>query len=111
MERLNTVLTVVSHNGNVKFPVMKTPLLLETSVDDLDLDTRSCHALHRAGMKTIRDVINNANTLHSIKNCGAKSVNRIMYKICTYYYSLLNEKEKAKYLYRLVELNTTKTKN
>lgn len=106
MENLKLVLKMVADNGNVKFPVTERQSFLQTSIDNLDLDVRSSNALHRAGCKTVEDVINKANHLHRIRSCGSKSINRIMYGIAATYYNQLTETEKNKYLIQLVELNT-----
>ena len=88
MEKLNTVLALISCNvkGNIKFPVMETQSFMQTSVDALDLDTRSSNALKRGGLYTIQDIVNNYEKLKDIRSCGTKSINRIKYKICAYYY-------------------------
>lgn len=106
MKNLNTVLKEVAYNGNVKFPIKETQTLLNTSIDELDLDTRSCNALHRGQYETVRDVLNNLDKIHNLRNCGSKSVNRILYKICCCYYNTLSESEKMKYLMKIVKLNT-----
>lgn len=106
MKNLNTVLKEVAYKGNVKFPIKETKVLLSTSIDDLDLDTRSCNALHRVGFETVQEVLNNLEKIHNIRNCGSKSINRILYKICCYYYNTLSESEKKKYLMQIIKLNT-----
>ena len=80
MERLNTVLAEVAYKGNVKFPIKETKALLNASVDELDLDTRSCNALHRGEYETVQDILNNLDKVHNLRNCGSKSENRILYK-------------------------------
>lgn len=109
MEKLNETLIKISSrnkNGNIKFPVTDRQSFLQTHIDNLDLDVRSNNALHRAGCETVEDVINKVDDLHKIRNCGAKSISKIMYGISKCYYSQLTEIEKEKYLVKLVELNT-----
>ena len=106
MENLNLVLTTVTHNGNVKFPIIEDTNFLNTSIDELDLDTRSSNALHRAKYKTIQSVLDNLDKFHMLRGCGSKSKNKILYKICYYYYSGLTEAKKKEYLMKIIELNT-----
>lgn len=108
MKNLNTVLTVVANNGNVKFPVIERKSFLEADILSLNLDTRSENALKRNGYNTVQEVFNNLDKLPEMKGCGAKSVNRILYGICSAYYGKLNPEEKEKYLMEIVELNTEK---
>lgn len=106
MENLNTVLKVVAENGNVKFPIIEKKSFLETDIFTLDLDTRSSNSLKRNGFNTIQEVLDNLDKLPRMRGCGAKSVNRILYGICSAYYGKLNPEEKEKYLLKIVELNT-----
>lgn len=106
MEKLNEVLSKVTHQGNVRFPITENKEFLGTYIEDIDLDGRSYNALKRGGFHTIEDIISNLEQLSRIKNCGTKSINRIMYKICVYYYEGLTEEGKAKYLSKIIELNS-----
>ena len=108
MENLNTVLKVVAENGNVKFPIIERKSFLETDIFSLDLDTRSSNALKRNKLNTVKDVFDNLNAIPKFRGCGAKSINRILYGICSAYYEKLNPEEKEKYLLKIVELNTEK---
>lgn len=107
MENLNSVLKAIgeNNNGNVKFPVMETEIFLNTSIEELELDNRSYNTLKRANCNIVREVLLNLNTLSHIKGCGTKTMSRIMYQICAYYYSQLTEKGKQNYLDKLVKIN------
>ena len=106
MENLDLVLTTVAHNGNVKFPIIEKKSFLETDVTFLDLDTRSSNGLKRNGFHTVQDVLNNLSSLYKMRGCGTKSVNRILYGICSSYYRTLDAEQKLAYLNKLVKLNT-----
>lgn len=107
METLNRTLYDISkkRNGNVKFPVIEKRCFLETHIDMLELDVRSNNVLKRNGINTIQGVLNNLQTLPNMKGCGVKTANRIIYKICAYYYSTLSETEKQTYLNKVKTLN------
>lgn len=107
MENLDLVLTVVAHNGDVKFPIIEKKSFLETHILDLDLDTRSINALANNGITNVKGVLDNLSEIPHFKGCGAKSVNRILYGICSTYYGKLNPEQKKAYLLKIVELNTT----
>ena len=106
MENLNLVLTTVSDNGNVKFPIIERRSFLEKDILSMNLDARSENALKRNGFNTVDEVLGDLDNLPKMKGCGAKSVNRILYGICSTYYGNLNPEEKTKYLMEIVELNT-----
>lgn len=105
MKLLNTVLKEVSKEGKVKFPVMTKREFLETPIETLELDARSNNALKRTKINTIKDLLNNLNEIPHIRGCGTKSVSRIMYRICTYYYGNLSEQERMSYLKEIIQLN------
>ncbi len=106
MENLNSTLTQVANNGNVKFPIIERKSFLETDILSLELDTRSSNALKRNNINTVKDVFDNLNEIPKFRGCGVKSVNRILYGICSAYYEKLNPEEKKKYLMEIVKLNT-----
>lgn len=106
MENLNTVLKVVANNGNVKFPIIEKKSFLETDIFSLDLDTRSSNGLKRNGFHTVQDVMDNLDKLYKMRGCGSKSVNRILYGICSSYYRTLDAEGKLTYLNKVVKLNT-----
>ena len=107
MQKLNTVLQEVAKEGRVKFPVIKRKEFLQASVDSLELDMRSSNALQRHQIYTVEDLLNKANELHRIRGCGSKSISRIMYRICAYYYESLQKQEKEQYLKEIIKLNKT----
>lgn len=105
MKKLNTVLKEVAQEGKVKFPVIQNKEFMEMHIDEMDLDQRSINVLKRSGVFTIKDIIKNLNLIQNVKGCGNKTVSRIMYKICSCYYSELTETEKNKYLMEIIKLN------
>lgn len=107
MELLNSTLYNISkkRNGNVKFPVIEKKEFLATHIDMLELDLRSSNVLKRNEINTIQGILDNLQTIPNFKGCGIKSTNRIIYKICAYYYATLSEKEKQAYLNKIEMLN------
>lgn len=107
MENLNNVLQNISQkqNGNVKFPIIEKREFLETHIDMLDLDMRSSNVLMRNKIHNVQGILNNIKILPQLKGCGIKTTNRILYKICAYYYATLSEKDKKTYLEKIKTLN------
>lgn len=55
------------------------------SIDQIDLSVRSLNALQRAGVYTVGDMLQyNEETLHGVRNLGAKSISEILDKIEEY---------------------------
>ena len=107
MELLNSTLYNIAQkrNGNVKFPVIEKKEFLATHIDMLDLDSRSINVLNRNKIHTVQGILNNLQILPDMRGCGAKTTNRIIYKICAYYYATLSNTEKQKYLNKIEMLN------
>ncbi len=56
--------------------------VLETSIDDLDLSVRAYNCLKRAGILTIRDLVDKSeNEMMKIRNLGKKSLKEVIDKI------------------------------
>ena len=94
--------------GTLRFPIYICNKLNETEIDVLDLSVRSSNCLHRAGFRTIGDLIEHINgreDLKRIKNCGTKSINEIMEQLFCYQYSQMEQSKKMKYINRVLELN------
>lgn len=73
------------------------------------LSMRSGNCLHRAGYRTIGEIvegIESSEDLKRIRNCGAKSVDEIMEKLFCYQYSLIDNSKKVSYINRVLELNS-----
>ena len=95
-------------NGRFLFPMYLNEKLESTDIEALELSVRSNNSLHRAGYKTIADVIKaieSSEDLKKIRNCGAKSITEIMEKIFCYQYRQLDVNSKIRYINKLVELN------
>ena len=95
-------------NGRFLFPIYINEKLESTDIEALELTVRSSNSLHRAGYKTIADVVNaivSSEDLKKIRNCGAKSITEIMEKIFCYQYRQLDENSKIRYINKLVDLN------
>ena len=94
--------------GKLRFPIYINEKLKTTDLEALDLTVRSSNCLHRAGYRTIGDLvesIESSEDLKKIRNCGAKSVDEIMEKLFCYQYTQVSQSGKLKYINRLIELN------
>lgn len=92
----------------LRFPMYMNETLMTTELDVLDLSQRSSNCLHRAGFRTIGqlvETIDGSEDLKKIRNCGIKSVNEIMEKLLCYQYEKLDDAGKKRYLKRILELN------
>ena len=95
--------------GKFRFPMYINEKLNETELEALDLSVRASNSLHRAGFRTIGELVENINgyeDLMQIRNCGKTSVNEIMEKLFCYQYQQMEKKSsKIKYINRVLELN------
>ena len=94
--------------GKLKFPIYINDKLRTTELDTLELSARSSNCLHRAGYRTIGELveaIESSDDLRKIRNCGARSVDEIMEKLFCYQYGQLDEGEKVKYINKVMEMN------
>lgn len=94
--------------GKLRFPIYITEELATTELDALELSVRSSNCLHRAGYRTIGELvvaINSSEDLKRIRNCGAKSVDEIMGNLFCYQYNQLSSKQKIKFIEKLLEYN------
>ena len=94
--------------GKMKFPIYINNVLKTMDIDSLDLSVRSNHCLHRAGYRTVADVvesIESSEDLKKIRNCGAKSVDEIMKQLFVYQYTQLTPDRRIRFLKRVVDLN------
>ena len=95
-------------NGKFRFPIYINEKLNEASLDSLELSVRSSNCLHRAGYRTIGDLVSNINSrddLKKIRNCGTKSIDEIMEQLFCYQYMQMGNDRKVKYIKRILELN------
>lgn len=96
-------------DGKLRFPIYVNDRLRTTELEALDLSVRSSNSLHRAGYKTIGELVESIESiddLKKIRNCGAKSVNEIMEKLFCYQYSQLSASQKIAYIHKIIECNT-----
>lgn len=95
-------------NGQLRFPIYMNSKLNETEIEALELSVRSSNCLHRAGYRTIGELveaIDSREDLKKIRNCGAKSIDEIMEQLFCYQYGLLDQGKKVRYINRVLELN------
>ena len=94
--------------GKLVFPIYITDALMTTDLEALELSPRSSNCLHRAGFKTVGELvlaINGPDDLKKIRNCGAKSVNEIMEQLFCYQYCQLGPERKVRFIKRVLEMN------
>ena len=94
--------------GKLVFPIYITDALMTTDLEALELSPRSSNCLHRAGFKTVGELvlaINGPDDLKKIRNCGAKSVNEIMEQLFCYQYCQLGTERKVRFIKRVLEMN------
>lgn len=90
----------------VKIPFTKKAC--ETAIDEIDFSPRANHALKRASIFSIGqviDIINEKDGLKCIRNLGTKTENEIKTKILAYAYEHLNQNEKKLFFYDVLEAN------
>ena len=69
--------------GKLRFPIYINEKIRTTELETLELSVRSSNCLHRAGYKTIGELveaIESSDDLRKIRNCGARSIDEIMEK-------------------------------
>ena len=82
--------------------------LMGAPIEDLELSVRSFNCLRRAGLFTVGELVSSIegrDDLLRIRNLGARSAEEIMQALMQYQYLLLPERQRGKYLKRMVELN------
>ena len=82
----------------------------ETSIDDINFSVRSQNALKRAGLFTVRRVIEAISNdgLLNIRNLGKKSMNEIKTRILAFGYDQLSPAGKTAFVCDLIGRNSTK---
>lgn len=95
--------------GKLRYPIYINEKLRTTELDALELTVRSSNCLHRAGYKTIGELveaIESSEDLKKIRNCGAKSIDEIMEQLFCYQYCQLDTPQKIKYINKVLKLNS-----
>ena len=91
-----------------RIPVYMGEELMAAPIEDLELSVRSFNCLRRAGLSTVGELVSSIegrDDLLRIRNLGARSAEEIMQALMQYQYLLLPERQREKYLKRMVELN------
>ena len=94
--------------GKLRYPIYINEKLRTTELDALELSVRASNSLHRAGYKTIGELveaIESSEDLKKIRNCGAKSIEEIMEQLFCYQYCQLEVPQKIKYINKVLKLN------
>lgn len=92
---------------SVKVSIPFSQKACDMSIDDIDFSPRANNSLKRAGFFTINQVIDliDDDGLLSIRNLGKKTQNEIKTRIMVFGYERLNEKEKKRFFYDVIERN------
>lgn len=79
----------------------------ETCIEDIDFSPRAHNSLKRAGVCTIGETIDliESDGLIRIRNLGKKTQNEIKTLIMVYGYQRLNENEKRRFFYDMLDKN------
>ena len=117
-EIVNELLNSVDKNGlvatlygvfgkSVKVNMPFSQKTCDMSVDDIDFSPRANNSLKRAGVFTIGEIIDLIadDGLLRIRNLGKKTQNEIKTRILAFGYERLNEAEKKRFFYDVVEMN------
>ena len=94
--------------GKFRFPIYVNEKLMLTELEVLELSARSSNCLHRAGYRTIGELVESIESredLRKIRNCGTKSVDEIMEKLFCYQYCQFEAAQKIRYINKVLELN------
>lgn len=97
-----------NRGGKLRFPIYINEKLRTTELEALELSVRSSNCLHRAGYRTIGELveaIESSDDLKKIRNCGARSIDEIMEQLFCYQYCQLDTPQKIKYINKVIDLN------
>ena len=97
-----------ARQNKIRFRVYETDLYMHSDIENLELSTRSKNCLHRAGYRTVGDIVNRiscGDDLKAIRNCGAKSIDEIMLWLFLYNYECLDPEMRKICVRELAELN------
>lgn len=95
--------------GKLRYPIYINEKLRTTELEALELSVRSSNCLHRAGYRTIGELveaIESSEDLKKIRNCGTKSIDEIMEQLFCYQYCQLDASQKIKYIHKVLQLNS-----
>ncbi|MBQ7864198.1 MAG: hypothetical protein IJ353_07025 [Lachnospiraceae bacterium] len=96
--------------GKLRFPMYINNALMEADLEVLELSVRSSNCLHRAGYRTVGELveaIESSEDLKKIRNCGTKSIDEIMEQLFCYQYSLIPASGKERFINRVLQLNAS----
>lgn len=95
------------YGSNIKVEIGFSSAACETSIDDINFSVRSQNALKRAGLFTVRNVIEAISNdgLLQIRNLGKKSINEIKTRILAFGYDQLSAAGKMEFIRDLLNKN------
>ena len=93
--------------NDVKVSIPFSHMAAELPITEMDFSVRATNCLHRAGRKTVGDIVDviNSDELGGYRNIGRKTVSEIKTKLLVYGYYCLNAKEKERFWLELIERN------
>ncbi len=100
-----------ARQNKICFRVYETDRFMHSDIENLELSVRSGNCLHRAGYRTVGDIVNKISCgedLRAIRNCGTKSIDEIMLWLFFYNYECLSTEMQKKCVNELAELNGLK---
>ena len=96
------------YGTNIQVEIGFSVAACETSIDDINFSVRSQNALKRAGIFTVRNIIEIIpdDGLLRIRNLGKKSINEIKTRILSFGYDQLSTAGKQEFIRDLMCKNT-----
>lgn len=91
-----------------RFPVYMGKDFMNADLEVLELSVRSNNCLHRAGFRTVGELVEQVESdddLKKIRNCGKTSVTEIMLSLICFQYELMDTDRRKKFVKRINELN------
>ena len=90
---------------NMEFPVSISKEFGERPIDDLFLETRSSNVLKRNKVHSMKDLTENWDRIHKMKNCGVTSIKEIKNHFMQVWYESLTADERVEFWEEFIEAN------
>lgn len=96
------------YGGNIQVEIGFSNKACNTSIDDISFSVRAQNALKRAGLFTVRNVIEaiSNDSLLQIRNLGKRSLNEIKTKMLAFGYDQLSTAGKLDFVCDLISRNS-----
>ena len=93
---------ILTETDTIRF-YFRYPKRMTGRIEKMYLGERANNCLRRAGIDSISQIRQNWDDLGKIRNSGKKTVKEIRNAYISYYYDLLNERERKEFLRDMVE--------